>query len=264
MKREIISRTRCRAAPGQTRSLAHPQRTEKAFALMTITIGDNKPDPPMSSLYEGKPEAYFGNARLDIVDRLTTGPYSSVLELGCGAGGTGKAVLDAGKAGSYVGIELSPRAAEIAAQRLTEVVVGDVHDLDLTSMALRFDALIISEVLEHLVDPWSSLRRLVGCLKPGGSIYASSPNLSHWTVIRELLSGRFQYQEAGFMDRTHLRWFTPGSYRELFETSGVEVLELGSLIPLRPKARVIDRLTGGRFRHLFIGQIMLVGRKPLG
>jgi hypothetical protein len=64
------------------------------------------------------------------------------------------------------------------------------------------------------------------------------------------------------MDRTHLRWFTPESYRELLEQAGVSVQEMRRVAPKTLKARLIEGLTGGRFAHLFIGQMFLVGRKP--
>jgi SAM-dependent methyltransferase len=218
--------------------------------------------PAIQAIYDGKPDSYFANARRDIVQLMTTGPDSSVLELGCGAGGTGRAVLEAGKAGRYVGLELSPAAATIAAGYLTEVLVGDVEALDLSSLKASFDALIISEVLEHLTDPWTSLQRLAGCVKPGGLVYASSPNVAHWSVIRGLISGRFEYAEKGVMDRTHLRWFTPESYRDLFRTAGLEVLNVRPVTPLRSKSLIFDRLTGGRWRHLLFTQIMIVARRP--
>jgi hypothetical protein len=63
------------------------------------------------------------------------------------------------------------------------------------------------------------------------------------------------------MDRTHLRWFTPDSYRRMFEAAGVEVRTVRPLVPLRWKARALDALTLGRFRHLFISQIMVIGRR---
>jgi hypothetical protein len=63
------------------------------------------------------------------------------------------------------------------------------------------------------------------------------------------------------MDKTHLRWFTPNSYREMFEAAGVEVVDIRGLSPPRWKARVFDALTGGRLRHLFISQIMITGRR---
>ncbi len=215
----------------------------------------------IASLYENKPTGYFGNVRQDIVALLPTGGTSCVLELGCGSGGTGRAVLTAGKAGRYVGIELNPAAALEAKKGLSEVLVGDVQEIDLTALNGKFDALIVSEVLEHLTDPWGSMERLVTCLKPGGLVYSSSPNIGHWTVIRDLILGRFRYAESGFMDRTHLRWFTPDSYRALFEQAGIEILQVGPLVPWRAKARLFNLLTVGRFSHLFTGQIMLVGRK---
>ncbi|MDP1598232.1 bifunctional 2-polyprenyl-6-hydroxyphenol methylase/3-demethylubiquinol 3-O-methyltransferase UbiG [Phenylobacterium sp.] len=215
----------------------------------------------VETAYQAKPVSYFANARRDIVALLETGPEAAILELGCGAGGTGRAVIAAGKCGRYVGIELNSAAAREAAQTLTEVVVGDVHDIALASYETQFDALIISEVLEHLLDPWETLARLSVCLKPGGKIYASSPNVAHWQVIKELFLGRFRYTEVGIMDRTHLRWFTPDSYREMFEAAGLTVESVEPLVPPRWKARLAERITGGRFAHLFAAQIMLVGRR---
>jgi 2-polyprenyl-3-methyl-5-hydroxy-6-metoxy-1,4-benzoquinol methylase len=221
------------------------------------------PEPRVAtiqSIYDDKPASYFANARKDIVALLGTGV--AVLELGCGAGGTGRAALEAGKASRYVGIELSPAAAAEAAKHLSEVLVGDVEALDLTALHGGFDALIISEVLEHLTDPWTTLCRLAQCLKPGGRVYASSPNVAHWTVIRGLLAGRFDYDEKGVMDRTHLRWFTPQSYGELFRSAGFEVLEVRPVTPLRSRSRIFDLLTGGRLRHLLHTQTMVIARRP--
>jgi 2-polyprenyl-3-methyl-5-hydroxy-6-metoxy-1,4-benzoquinol methylase len=213
------------------------------------------------AIYKDKPASYFANARNDIVERISTGPDAAILELGCGAGGTGRAMLAAGKAGRYVGIELSEAAAALAAESLSQVLVGDVEVMDLTVLEGQFDALIISEVLEHLRDPWSTLRRLVACLKPGGLIFASSPNISHWMVIRDLLAGRFDYAATGVMDETHLRWFTPRSYRRMFERAGVVVDSVGPLASRRWKAKLIGWLSGGRLDHLFVVQIMIAGRR---
>ena len=211
--------------------------------------------------YTEKPAAYFANARHDIVALLGTGPASAIIELGCGAGGTGRAAIAAGKARRYVGIELHPSAASLAASALSEVLVGNVEEMDLSGLTGQFDALIISEVLEHLVDPWRTLERLAQCVKPDGELYASSPNIAHFDVIGKLLMGRFQYTGSGVMDWTHLRWFTPQSYRELCEAAGFDVLGVRPLNPPGWKARLLDAATAGHFSHLFMRQIMLVGRR---
>lgn len=213
----------------------------------------------ISRLYDSKDAAYFGNARHDIVRRLTTNATSAVLELGCGAGGTGAAALAAGKAGRYTGIELSPKAAAAARQRLTEVIEANVEELDLSSYANQFDALIISEVLEHLTDPWRVVRDLAGCLRPGGQVFASSPNIAQWKMLRSLLLGQFDYEASGLMDRTHLRWFTPKSYRTMFEEAGFRTISIDALVPPALRTRLVNRLTGARFEHLFMRQIMYAG-----
>jgi 2-polyprenyl-3-methyl-5-hydroxy-6-metoxy-1,4-benzoquinol methylase len=222
-----------------------------------------KADHPagVAPLYEDKPADYFDGSRPDIVSKLRTSSDAAILEIGCGAGGTGRAALAAGKAGRYVGIELNQAAARLAQAHLSEVLVGNVESLDLGRFAGAFDALIISEVLEHLIDPWQTVRRLSECLKPNGVVYASSPNVAHWQVLRELVAGRFQYEEAGVMDRTHVRWFTPGSYAEMFTAAGFAVEHLEPLTHAGWKARLLNRLTAGRFAHLFSTQIMLVARK---
>jgi 2-polyprenyl-3-methyl-5-hydroxy-6-metoxy-1,4-benzoquinol methylase len=213
------------------------------------------------AIYKDKPASYFANARNDIVALAPTDPDSAVLELGCGAGGTGRAMLAAGKAGRYVGIELSESAAAVAAEHLSQILVGDVESLDLKPLAGQFDALVISEVLEHLRDPWETLGRLVECLRPGGAVFASSPNVAHWMVVRDLIAGRFRYAESGVMDRTHLRWFTPETYRQMFEAAGVSVDSVGPLVAPGWKAKLIGQLSGGRLDHLFTAQIMIAGRR---
>ena len=213
------------------------------------------------TFYGDKFESYFEGGRQDIVERLAANPDQAILELGCGSGGTARAVRAANKAGRYVGIELMADAAKQAQGAVDQVVVGNVESLDLQPFAGQFDVLIASEVLEHLVDPWATVRRLVECLKPGAVVYASSPNVAHWHVVRALLRGRFDYSEVGVMDRTHLRWFTPDTYRAMFEAAGVQVTSVASVRPIGGKVRLLNALTGGRLSHLFMSQVMIVGIK---
>lgn len=212
------------------------------------------------TLYSEKSARYFAGARHDILAQLSTGSASHILELGCGEGATGAAALAAGKAGHYCGIELMPVVAETARTRLSEVVTGNIENIDLTPLHGRFDALIMSEVIEHLVDPWGSVARLLCCLRPGGEIIASSPNIAHRKVIAGLIGGRFNYADEGVMDRTHLRWFTPQSYRALFEAAGCRDVKV---MPVRRPGvlpRIFNRLTADRYVHLSMTQIMIHAR----
>lgn len=217
-----------------------------------------------ATVSKSKPAWYYDTHDHDIVRLLPTGPESAILELGCGSGATGRSALAAGKAGRYVGIEIDKAAAEIAKLSLSETLVGDVATLDFSSFRESFDALIASEVLEHLVDPWSALRKLHACLKPNAIVIASSPNIAHWQIIRGLLRGQFRYTEYGVMDSTHLRWFTPESYRSLFVDSGFVVEDMFPVRKASWKSNLINKITGGRAAYLFMKQIMVIARSGAG
>lgn len=211
--------------------------------------------------YEGKATAYFSNARADFVRLLPRDTTARILEIGCGTGATGALALARGRAGYYAGVELMESAAQDARDVLSEVVVGDVEQLDLDWQPAEFDALILSEVLEHLVDPGKLLRRLSRLVRPGGMVLASSPNISHWRVIGELINGRFDLADQGVFDRTHLRWFTPATFAGMFESAGFHVEDVGPVTPFSPRVETLRRITAGRFDHLFMTQISLRGIK---
>lgn len=211
--------------------------------------------------YAVKPASYFSKARTDFVDRLARDSSASILEVGCGTGATGALALSEGCCGRYVGIELFEQAADEAREVLSEVITGNVEVLTFDWQPASFDAVIFSEVLEHLVDPGQVLKNLARFVRPGGMLLASSPNISHWRVIRELIMGRFRLQDQGVFDRTHLRWFTPESFANLIEDAGFVVEEVGPVTAFSSRTELISRLTGGRFDHLFMTQVAIVATK---
>jgi 2-polyprenyl-3-methyl-5-hydroxy-6-metoxy-1,4-benzoquinol methylase len=208
--------------------------------------------------YSSKPRRYFSGERRDFIDRLDENKNRAILEIGCGDGATGAYAKSQGKCGRYVGVELFPAAAQIAAQAIDVVYTANIDNFDIPEAPGSFDALIASEVLEHLVDPWAVLKRLRPLLRPGAIVMASSPNAAHHSMIRMLLRGRWDLTDFGRMDRTHLRWFTPGSYAQMFRDCGFEVLSVEPLTELGPRSKLINALTWGRLKHLFISQIVVV------
>ena len=212
-----------------------------------------------ASSYADKIETYFAGVRHDFLARLPERPRAAILEIGCGFGHTGATALAEGKCATYAGVELFPEAAEAARTHLTEVIAGDVETVELPWRPAQFDAVLMSEVLEHLADPWAVLARVVRLLKPGALVMASSPNVAHSRIVAELIRGRWDLTDSGPMDRTHLRWFTPTSYRAMFEDAGIQVESVGPMAAAGPRARLFNALTGGRFQHLTMRQICIVG-----
>lgn len=211
--------------------------------------------------YTTKPDEYFSGARADFVTRLPDNPKAAVLEIGCAFGLTGELALRQGKCARYVGVDISEHAANAASGRLTEVLVGNVETMTLPFAPGSFDALILSEVLEHLLEPWSALEKLRPLLRPGAMVMASSPNIAQTRLVMSLLRGRWDLADRGPMDRTHFRWFTPATYREMFEKAGFRVTACYPLVKPSAKARLASAVTGGRIDHLFWRQICIIAER---
>jgi len=131
-----------------------------------------------------------------------------ILDIGCGAGDNARVLLTTRPGTKIVGITLSPAEAAIAGAYLERVHIADVEASDLSFITGTFDAIVCSHVLEHLKDPAAVLRRAVRFLKDGGQVVVAVPNVLELRNRVRLLMGRFDYEDAGVMDRTHLHFFT--------------------------------------------------------
>ncbi|HZF19023.1 MAG TPA: bifunctional glycosyltransferase family 2 protein/class I SAM-dependent methyltransferase [Burkholderiales bacterium] len=149
-----------------------------------------------------------------------------VLEVGCGAGVLGERLKVSGKATHVTGVELSTHAVALAQSRLDVVQIGDIESMPLDAWNGQFDTLIVADVLEHLRDPWAALFRLRDCLKDGGTVVASIPNIAHYKIIKKLLFADWRYEPGGILDHMHLRFFTRGSMEDLFRNAGFEILRI--------------------------------------
>jgi 2-polyprenyl-3-methyl-5-hydroxy-6-metoxy-1,4-benzoquinol methylase len=176
-----------------------------------------------ASNYTDKPSRYFEHVRLDAAS-LVPENANRVMEIGCGAGNT-LPWLKANKGCAWAtGVEAFQEAANQARIRLDEVYEGDIEKLELPVEEESFDVVLCLDVLEHMVDPWSMIHRIERFLKPGGTVIASIPNVRHLRVVLPLMVlGRWEYVDEGFLDRTHLRFFTRRSAIELITCSELAV-----------------------------------------
>jgi len=154
----------------------------------------------------------------------------SVLEVGCAAGHVTKVLTERGC--TVVGMERDPDAARSAGTWARRVVVGDVEEDDAWAELgeEHFDAVMLGDVLEHLRDPLATLRRAVRHVAPGGMVTISLPNIAHGDVRMALLRGTFPYRETGLLDRTHLRFFTRETMRELCAEAGLVIVDTKRVI----------------------------------
>lgn len=216
------------------------------------------------------------NPPIDLNDEYTmpharviqlTGSGKNVLDVGCARGNTG-AILTNQFNCAVSGVEFDPIAADVARQSYCEVVVGDIENLTIFSQ-LRFapyEVIIFGDVLEHLRAPEPVLRAMQSLLTPNGYILISLPNIVTLRLRLRFLLGQFEYTDQGIMDRTHLRFFTLQTAREMIRRAGYTVARFEFLVGpnfgrrLRRLRLPQQRLSPSVFGTQFIFQIQPVRR----
>lgn len=166
----------------------------------------------------------------ELIDQLAKGARLRILDVGCAGGFLGEALKARGH--EVWGVEPDPQSAAQARERLDHITEGTIEDFLSLPVAqkVQFDAMVFGDVLEHTADPESVLRRCRQRLSAEGAVVASVPNVAHLGVRTMLLEGRWDYDERGILDRTHLRFFTKSSLAQLFQSSGYAV---DAIFPVR-------------------------------
>jgi len=202
-----------------------PQMLEQRAALMAHGVSYNQRVREIQAR-----AAYYGHGRPEVA-ALVPSSARSIIDVGCGGGGLGKTIKDARPDVQVRGIEMVPSAASRARKVLDDVFEGGLEG-GLPRDWPRPDCVLFADVLEHVVDPWSALRKWHDTLAPGGTVVVSLPNAAHREVMSELVRGKLEYKDAGVLDRTHLRFFTRDTAVELLEKAGFEVVSFQRVLDM--------------------------------
>lgn len=196
---------------------------------------------------ENAPYQYFEDVNWGLLRLWGSRRDLRILDVGCGFATTSEHLQKLGN--DVAGIESSAEACAVARQRIGRVIEADLQVAELGDE--KFDAIIFADVLEHVAWPVGVLRRYLQWLAPGGSVIISLPNVGLWSVRLAHLVGRWEYEETGVLDRTHLRFFTRRSARWLIGAAGLTAVDTtynpGLVRPLVPLAKKLlaSRDTGG-------------------
>ncbi len=148
-----------------------------------------------------------------------------VLELGCDRGLMAGTCRESGFDGAWIGIDQNGDGLRQARGSMDLAVQADIcKPLPLSSGSL-FDRIVCADVLEHLPYPWDVLRDLRQRIQPDGLLVASVPNVGHWSVVEDLMAGRWDETPSGLLCVTHLRFGTKRSWERWFKKSGWRVMK---------------------------------------
>ncbi len=157
--------------------------------------------------YHAKEEVETATALIKAIDFIPKN--SLVLDIGCG-NGLGKIIANKSgkKIKEYVGIDFHKDTLNKAKDNLDRFINGDIENLPENLFPKKyFDVIMFNDVIEHLVYPENAVKKISQYLKDDGIFIMSIPNVSHQSVILNILLNGLWYDD-GVASKEHLRFFT--------------------------------------------------------
>jgi 2-polyprenyl-3-methyl-5-hydroxy-6-metoxy-1,4-benzoquinol methylase len=169
--------------------------------------------------YEEKPDPWSSHSVIaGILSEYP--PGTRILDVGSASGMMGRICNRRGLL--FTGIEPVPEWAEESRPFYEGIIQQDLQHTDDTFLS-GFRVVLCADVLEHMSVPEFQLSRLVRLQSSGTMFIVSVPNIANLWVRINLLVGKFDYMDRGILDRTHLRFFTYKSAKEMILSTGLLV-----------------------------------------
>jgi len=174
--------------------------------------------------YENKEEGYYNNTREEMLAFLPQ-DAKTILDVGCADGSFSKIIKEKNNAEVW-GIEYMPEEAKKASTKIDRVFTGPCEDNIDELPDNYFDAIYFNDILEHLVDPYMVLEKIITKLSKNGVVISSIPNMRYHSALKKLIFSKdWKYADHGIMDKTHLRFFTKKSIFNMYKDAGYDVIE---------------------------------------
>jgi 2-polyprenyl-3-methyl-5-hydroxy-6-metoxy-1,4-benzoquinol methylase len=201
---------------------------------------------------------YYHWVRQEIKPLLPKNP-SRILEVGAGAGHTLKWIKELYPKTETTAVEINSALLQELRQNVDVPIIGPIDEA--LPQLKSYDLILFLDVLEHLSDPTATLRNLSKHLEANGQVIVSVPNIAHLSVsVPLLLQRRFDYQDAGILDRTHLKFFVEGTAIKLLNDANF-IVTAGLVSGIQgPKSKLLDLVSFGGLRHHLAKQYIMLGQ----
>lgn len=204
---------------------------------------------------------YYTAVRDDIIDVIPDG-VQRILEVGCGAGATGRAIKERRKGRIEVtGIEIEAEVAEKAKANIDRVIVGNVETTALPFEKGYFDCIIYGDVLEHLVDPWKLLAGHCEFLRKDGYVVISIPNIAHYRTIKMLCRKEWNYADRGILDKNHLRFFALNNVKDMLKNANLGIVRIKQKLSGSRSKKILNKVLCGALSDYLTEQYIILAKK---
>ena len=155
-----------------------------------------------------------------ILNRIPLG--SKILDLGCGDGNVTRLYT---VKGDVVGVDASENALTQTKKRGIKAIQHDLNTLPYPFRQGSFDVIVLTDVLEHLIDPFATLRECKRILRKNGRIIVTVPNHARLGNRIRMLFGDpvdiLHFDKYGD-EAEHLHWFTRPKFEFIARRVGLK------------------------------------------
>ena len=163
----------------------------------------------------------------------------SVLDAGCGDGFFANQLASLSEVKNITGVDISEKPLDIARKRFpnNQFLQGSLNEISFEDES--FDSIVMTEVIEHLVDIDGTLENLAKFLRPGGSLLITT---SDFNWLKCVIISMFYFEKYFYPTNPHIRFFTKTTLEKVLATHGLKVIKYswnGSYLGLMPKGQII-------------------------
>lgn len=169
-----------------------------------------------------------------------------ILDLGCGNGALARQLAKAGFETS--GCDADRDGIELARQAGGDFFVASVYDDPRKLDGQNYDAVISTEVIEHLFSPHKLPEFAFPLIKPGGHLLVTTPYHGYLKNLALAALNKWDTHADPFWEGGHIKFFSRKTLEKLLAQSGFSITEFQGL---------------GRFPYLW-KSMLVVARKPDG
>ncbi|QFT75976.1 class I SAM-dependent methyltransferase [Erythrobacter sp. THAF29] len=204
---------------------------------------------------------YHSSVRRDIVPLVPRA--ERLLDVGGGTGATAKFLKREGYAREIGVMDAVAPSDDREIDFHSRADLNDPSAIDsFFEEAGPFDTILLLDVLEHLVDPWTIVKSFAKHVPEDGVMVASIPNVRHHSVTANLLfRNRWTYTDSGLLDRTHLRFFVRETAIDLMTLPGFRIEEVANSPISGRSKQFLNAATFGALRSFLTLQYFIRIRK---
>ncbi|NTV52188.1 MAG: class I SAM-dependent methyltransferase [Candidatus Firestonebacteria bacterium] len=164
----------------------------------------------------------------------------AMLDIGCSTGTWALYWKNLGW--TVTGVDVNPSAVDAAVKNGVTARCCDLNAAPLPFSDATFDLIFAGEVIEHIVDTDFFLKELTRCVKPGGHVLLTTPNLASLENRLRLLLGKYpRWLDYRLTDCGHVRGYTLGALKNQLDAQGLRVRRcLGNWVPFLPQSWMDD------------------------